>query len=238
MATMNITAMASRNSPHRSADRINARNTLDVVLDLYRNPAMAPGARHAPLPKDITNVIRLAAASDDEIKGMLLGENVDTAELRAASAFFIQQVLFQAGADRLRLLGLSPGATQQQIRDHKRLLLKWLHPDRNQNKWEATYFQRVMQAAKQLESEPPAADIAAPPRKHSRSGKRSRAHVPAHFRAPRQVDWRDLMVRALRRALMALAAGVSVIVAFAAATRAGWISQDLPLFRSLEAWLQ
>jgi hypothetical protein len=70
---------------------------------------------------------------------------------RTRAIFFLQQALLYPGADNYRVLGLSPGATLNDIKDHKRLLLKWLHPDRNSSSWEQLLFQRVATAATDLE---------------------------------------------------------------------------------------
>ncbi len=49
--------------------------------------------------------------------------------LKAAAAFFIEQVLLVPKADSYRILGLPPTAGSAELRMHMALLMKWLHPD-------------------------------------------------------------------------------------------------------------
>ena len=130
------------------------REATNIALDLFRSPAMAPAMRSAPLPKGMLTLIRIAAGSETETATLVFELGRSSNEVREAAAFFLQQVLFHRKSDDFRLLGLSPGASPEQIREHKRWLLKWLHPDRNHNKWESALFQRVVKAAENLEQLP------------------------------------------------------------------------------------
>jgi hypothetical protein len=72
----------------------------------------------------------------------------DLPELRAAARFFIEQLLFRQDADHYRLLGLEQSATEAQIKDHHRLLMRLIHPDREQSgdAWKEAYASRVNRA--------------------------------------------------------------------------------------------
>ena len=63
-------------------------------------------------------------------------------------------MVFHHHASDCRLLGLHEQASYDDIRSNKRLLLKWLHPDRNHNSWETKLFHRVQAAVDRLENEP------------------------------------------------------------------------------------
>ncbi|HWS25159.1 MAG TPA: J domain-containing protein, partial [Xanthomonadales bacterium] len=51
--------------------------------------------------------------------------------------------LFAPNADSYRVLGVAADSAQEQLRENYRWLMKWLHPDRNQDGWEAVYADRV-----------------------------------------------------------------------------------------------
>ena len=54
------------------------------------------------------------------------------------------------GADCYRVLGIKPAASRATARDHMRWLLEWLHPDRNNNSWDAVYAERVLKAWREV----------------------------------------------------------------------------------------
>lgn len=72
--------------------------------------------RAAPLPEGMTALIRLASTDSPE---------ADTA------GAYLQAVCLYAGSPPWRCLGLAPGADPALAKEHHRLLIKWLHPDRN-----------------------------------------------------------------------------------------------------------
>src|SRR5262249_26468193 len=69
-----------------------------------------------------------------------------TAVLIEAARFYLQQVLFRPEADCYRILGIKPADSRETARNHMRWLLEWLHPDRNNNSWDAVYAERVLKA--------------------------------------------------------------------------------------------
>lgn len=72
--------------------------------------------RAAPLPEGMTALIRLASTD---------GPEADTA------GAYLQAVCLYAGSPPWRCLGLAPDADPALAKEHHRLLIKWLHPDRN-----------------------------------------------------------------------------------------------------------
>lgn len=124
---------------------------MDIALDLFRRPLMARAVQRSPLPPGMLEVIKVAAGEPFHRDGILRQEGQASPKAQQAAALFLQHALFLGPGDDFRQLGLDPGADQDRIREHKRWLLKWLHPDRNPSKWESALFLRVSQAAERLE---------------------------------------------------------------------------------------
>jgi hypothetical protein len=122
------------------------RNALDIALQLYRQPALARKVRRNSLPPRVLSVIRIAAGSEEELAIDADHTPEEIQDIREAAIFFLQNCLFQSGGDSYRMLGVEHDATVEEIRQHKRWLLKWLHPDLSRNTWEAAYLQRVLAA--------------------------------------------------------------------------------------------
>jgi hypothetical protein len=125
---------------------------MELALELYRKPARARSLGRRDVPEGMLELIRIAAASDEEADALIPDEAKAKQPVREAAVFFLQQLLMQAEGDDFRQLGLKRSATLQDVKDHKRQLLKWLHPDRNKNAWEHVLFQRVSGAAERLEA--------------------------------------------------------------------------------------
>lgn len=84
----------------------------------------------ATLPPSVGVLLRLAGGAPPQEMDPELATLAPPSELRSAALFFIEQVLFQRDADHYRLLGLSQGATPEQVKEHHRLLMRLFHPDR------------------------------------------------------------------------------------------------------------
>lgn len=125
---------------------------IDLVLAMFREPARIADMRERPLPDDVAKIIRLAAGEAQALESAIeaSGEVEDT--LIEASVFFLQQVLFAPTSDSYRVLGASSDSAQAHLRDNYRWLMKWLHPDRNQDGWEAVYADRVNMAWQDLKT--------------------------------------------------------------------------------------
>ena len=99
---------------------MNAPAALQQALRLRDQPERLTDLQRAPLPPEMTALIRIASgdanATDDE---------------QSAAAAFLEQVCLHAGADARRCLALQAHDDLVTARTHHRLLMKWLHPDRN-----------------------------------------------------------------------------------------------------------
>ncbi|ODS63003.1 MAG: hypothetical protein ABS41_07470 [Arenimonas sp. SCN 70-307] len=123
---------------------------LEQALAYWRAPALLAAARQRPLPDDVLEVVRIAAGDrvTAEFAAAALGTSAD--ELCEAAPFYLQQLLFAPGASSYRVLGVNPDAPDARIKEHYRWLVRWLHPDRNPDEWEALYADRVNRAWQDL----------------------------------------------------------------------------------------
>jgi hypothetical protein len=178
------------------------RFALDVALDMMQRPLLAKNAQRTPLPEGVLQLIRIAAGSEEDIVWASRTRARADAEIREAAVTILQQVLFCPGADNFRLLGLGSSATAEELHEHRRWLLKWLHPDRNPNKWESQLFQRVSQAARAVQESlthghPERAASISPQRRRRHHSRAVRRPIPMLERtAP---SWRAWTMRQLRR---------------------------------------
>ncbi len=179
------------------------RSALEIAIDLFHRPIAVRDYRHAPLPRDVLTVIRIAAGSEIETSKFGPDQTRRAREIREACGFYVQQILFHTKADPYRMLGLAPGAEPRLVQDHKRMLLKWLHPDRNPNKWEQALFQRVIQAAAHIENnELGAVPIQTRPR--IKEGALRAHHGLPLQRVPIKGHWRTKLYRYMKRGVLIL----------------------------------
>lgn len=132
------------------------RPAIEIALDLKAMPSLAKVVRRRPLPPQVTPLIRVAAGSKELAQGFSTKYGFSESYIREACIFFLQEAVLFSGAGSHRTLGLEQDASPEQIREHKRWLLMWLHPDRNNNRWETALFQRVVRSAKALAEPQPA----------------------------------------------------------------------------------
>lgn len=130
---------------------MNEQAAIEAALEAYRQPQAFHLSRRRPLPPGMPALLKLVSAAPEEISSIVTTETAEKFPVRDAAVFYLQHVLIKADDD-YRQLALDPGASLQEVKDHKRLLLKWLHPDRNHNRWESGLFQRVTTSAERLEN--------------------------------------------------------------------------------------
>jgi hypothetical protein len=195
---------------------MNGRPALDVAIDLFRRPTAVKEYQTARLPGDVLTVIRIAAGGEVDTGRFGLDHEKRVRAIHEACVFYVQQVLFHPKADAHRLLGLVPGATPADIQMHKRMLLKWLHPDRNPSKWQQALFQRVVDAARKLEDGQGVdiPDVIPPhtPVRHSRRQRNQMARFAAQ-RVRKPVGWRQRIIKHLKR--WSLVGGGGLVLYFA-----------------------
>ena len=134
------------------------RRAIDLALDLARMPALARTSVAPPIPPNVIELMRIAAASPKDCEDAVAATGEPAPVLVEASRFYLQQSLFRPDADSYRTLGLEPGASRATARNHMRWLLEWLHPDRN-NDLDAVYAERVLKAWREISGFSPSAAI-------------------------------------------------------------------------------
>lgn len=130
------------------------RALFSLALDFYRQPLRHRGWVNAarPLPAGTEDLLESMAAGSGSLERRAASLGVTPEELRAAGRFFIHQVWLVEGADPYRTLGLAPGASLGQVRDHYRKLIRLYHPDRAGalGEWDTAYAARINRAYRLL----------------------------------------------------------------------------------------
>jgi hypothetical protein len=183
-----------------------------MALEAMSRPDIVRRQLRRPLPDDLIDLIKCAAGDRDTIERITVERSISEASLVDASKFFLRHVVGSGGNDNHRTLGLPKSASKDDVREHRRWLLKWLHPDRNPSKWEATLFLKVETAANQLvATETKEATVIAFPRfRRSRSRIRS-ASSPYLTTAHTMRDDGEQSLDRLRRLLLLSCLGVSFL---------------------------
>lgn len=122
---------------------------LETALALYQSPSLAAATRLRPVPEDVFEVIRIAAGEAEAIESAVERSDCPATVVGEAAQLYLKHVLFDPDADHYRVLGVAADADDARMREHRRWLLKWLHPDRADD-WDAVYAARVQQAWQQL----------------------------------------------------------------------------------------
>src|SRR6516162_848718 len=125
-------------------------HVIELALDLARMPALARSSVAPPLPPNIIELMRIAAASPEACQAAVAQTGEPRHVVIEAARFYLQQILFRPDADCYRILGIEPTASRETARSHMRWLLEWLHPDRNNNSWDAVYAERVLKAWREV----------------------------------------------------------------------------------------
>ena len=106
-------------------------NALDDALLLKANPDRLFFQQRQPLPDGVALLIRIAINPAACGLSPVQRQGLDDAELQAAAGAYLKGVCLFPGSQGLRVLGLNDGSDHTLVVEHRRLLLKWLHPDRN-----------------------------------------------------------------------------------------------------------
>jgi hypothetical protein len=125
------------------------RYAIEMALDLARMPALARNSVEPPIPQNIAELMSIAAESPGACREAAAATGETVPAVIDAARFYLQHALFRPDADSYRILGLRPGASRATARSHMRLLMQWLHPDRNGD-LEAVYAERVLKAWREV----------------------------------------------------------------------------------------
>jgi hypothetical protein len=142
-------------------------DALSMAIDLYRSPGVAWTIRRSPLPSGVIFVIRLAAGCPESSSQAVESTGLESEDLSRIASLYLLVALFGQEVDPHRTLGVVPGVSLEEVNDHRKWLLKWLHPDRNRNQSLSGLSVRVLSASAHLvgKSAAPASagQTAAPP---------------------------------------------------------------------------
>jgi hypothetical protein len=155
---------------------------IELALDLARMPVLAQSIDKPPLPTDIFEVMRIAAASPEVCQSAAQATGQPVAVLIEAARFYLQQILLRADADPYRVLGLPPGASRELARRHLQCLLQWLHPDVNKD-LDSVYTDRVLKAWREVSASIDSAR-ASNSRAHGLAERKARMPVGPKLRMP------------------------------------------------------
>lgn len=149
-------------------------DALALAVRLYRSPGLARSIRRSPLPGGVILVIRIAAGCPTSCAQAVETTGLDEQSLTRIATLYLLVALFGEDADAHRTLGIVPGSPSEEVQDHRKWLLKWLHPDRNRNPALAGLSVRVLAASAHIATLPPPEPIAAPEPKSELRRKRRR----------------------------------------------------------------
>jgi hypothetical protein len=213
MATMNTIPMERQNFRHQIDPELPQAEAVEKAIRLHRGLLRPSAALRGALPRGMLDLIKLASGNDDTWIGLSGQISSTRAVTEEAANCYLALLLSQQKLTDRQVLMLTPDASAADLREHKRALLKWLHPDRNTNKWQSAFFDRVSQAAKRLSNEAPTAKdipstIAVPlSRSTGVTRTKGRSRRPrSHQTLKRQVD-----VSALRRRLVRVSLLVAIM---------------------------
>lgn len=196
------------------------RPAIEIALDLREMPSLAKVIRKRPLPPDVMPVLRVAAGSPQHTQELASKYRRSETHIREACIFFLQQAMLFSGADSYRTLGLAPGAPAEQVREHRRWLLMWLHPDRNKDKWESALFDKVVAAANTINGGSPAPAAAKPGKQSGKRRHRGMRSLRPVKRSEPASSWPKISVKPLILLLLAASAfllSVATIISVLAA---------------------
>lgn len=103
-------------------------------------------ARQQPLPPGVTDVLKISSGDHDVLLAVQESFRHSQEDVRHAAEFYVQQILFSPDSDHYRVLGVDPDDAEAKIKLHYRLLVRWLHPDKNSNDWEVVFSERINRA--------------------------------------------------------------------------------------------
>ena len=104
---------------------------IEQALLLQKQPECVTGMRQQVLPEGMAALIRLASDEGESRRYLALDLGVSERQLQEAAIDYLTTVCLFLESSNLRTLCLNPGVDFRTAKEHHRLLLKWLHPDRN-----------------------------------------------------------------------------------------------------------
>ena len=188
-------------------------HVIELALDLARMPTLVRSSPVPPLPPNITELMRIAAAAPEACEAAAAQTGEPSLVLIEAARFYLQQVLFRPDADCYRILGVQSAASRATAREHMRWLLEWLHPDRNNNNsWDTVYAERVLKAWHEVSNGSAAKPNVALARASSDQNRKRRSRPIRLTWIERPVQGRSLAIRTPYRAFVLCAVPIGLVI--------------------------
>ncbi|MGB5084701.1 MAG: DnaJ domain-containing protein [Methylocystis silviterrae] len=119
---------------------------LRIAIDLMLVPSRVRALKKRDLPDDASLLLHIVAGDGEAMQKAVELTDKSRETVRAAAAFFIEQVLLDPECDSYRVLGANKNATNVELRRNMAFLLRWLHPDVGQDAERAVFVGRVTSA--------------------------------------------------------------------------------------------
>lgn len=100
-----------------------------TLLAFEQMPGRYPVARREPAQLFDHLGVVLQLATGRPVEGLAPESDEAEAGARRAARYFVRTVMLRPGADHYTLLGLTPGAAPETLRDHYRMMIRLTHPD-------------------------------------------------------------------------------------------------------------
>jgi len=127
-----------------------AEDLISLALAAYSEPVRYHHwwDNSTELTGSMHSLLRMTASDSEVLEVYCKNNHIVKEKLQEAILFFVKQVFFVQDASYYRVLGVAPNASQEQIKENHRLLIRLFHPDRynNQGAWSEVYAWRVNQA--------------------------------------------------------------------------------------------
>ena len=103
-------------------------------------------ARQQPLPPGVADLLKISSGDHEALLVAQESSRYSLEDVRHAAEFYVQQILFAPDSNHYRVLGVELGDPEAKIKLHYRLLVSWLHPDKNSGDWEVVFSERINRA--------------------------------------------------------------------------------------------
>ncbi len=119
---------------------------LEQALSFLSRTDLIASARQQTLPEGVTDLLKISSGDQETLLAAQESSRHSQEDVRHAAEFYVQQILFSPHSNHYRVLGVDPDDAEAKIKLHYRLLVRWLHPDKNSSDWEVVFSERINRA--------------------------------------------------------------------------------------------
>ena len=119
---------------------------IEQAITFLSRTDLTVSARQQPLPPGVTDLLKISSGDHDALLVAQQSSRYSLEDVRHAAEFYVQQILFAPDSNHYRVLGVEPTDIEAKIKLHYRLLVSWLHPDKNSSDWEVVFSERINRA--------------------------------------------------------------------------------------------